>query len=173
MSADNFPAALKLVLQSEGGNDDDPQDHGGRTSRGITQREYDAYCAQHELADGDVWNASDAAIASIYHDDYWQPHCPDLPIGVDYVYFDTNVNAGPRQAVKTLQIAVSVDMDGEFGPVTLAAAQKADPKTTILAMNAHRRAFYKTLNQPRFLKGWLNRVDFCETNALGMLTKGD
>ncbi|WP_156918242.1 glycosyl hydrolase 108 family protein [Bradyrhizobium sp. Cp5.3] len=26
------------------------RDHGGRTSRGITQREYDAWCAEHNWA---------------------------------------------------------------------------------------------------------------------------
>jgi len=29
----NFPKSLHYVLENEGGNDDDPDDHGGRTSR--------------------------------------------------------------------------------------------------------------------------------------------
>jgi lysozyme family protein len=167
---DNFHPSLKLVLQSESGNDDDPHDHGGRTSRGITQREFDKYCAAHGENAGDVWQASDALIANIYHDDYWLPRCPDLPLGVDYVYFDTCVNAGPRQATKTLQSAVGVIIDGGFGPKTLAAAKALPPKNTILGMSAKRRAFYQGLAQfPRYGKGWLNRVNFCEKNALAMV----
>ncbi len=47
MVADTFPHALRLVLIDEGGLDDDPHDHGGRTAYGIIQREYDGYRARH------------------------------------------------------------------------------------------------------------------------------
>jgi len=46
----NFAKALAWLRTSEGGNDDDPDDSGGRTSRGITQREYNAYCEMAGLA---------------------------------------------------------------------------------------------------------------------------
>lgn len=171
MAADNnFHPSLKFVLQSEGGNDDDPQDHGGRTSRGITQREFDKYCAAHSLPHTDVWTATDAVVANIYYDGYWLPHCDDLPRGVDYVYFDTAVNAGPRQATKTLQTALGVVVDGSFGPITLRNAQSSDAKQTITRMSARRREFYQNLPQfSRYGRGWLSRVNFCETNAMKML----
>lgn len=167
---DNFNPSLVLVLQSEGGNDDDPNDHGGRTSRGVTQYEYDKYCTAHGQTAGDVWQASDGIISNIYYDEYWLPHCPDLPLGVDYVYFDTGVNAGWQRATRTLQTAIGVKVDGKFGPITLRAAQQADENETITAMSEWRRVFYRSLSQfPRYGHGWLNRVDFCERNALNML----
>ena len=43
----NFDACVALVLASEGFNDDDPRDPGGRTSRGVTQREYDIWRRTH------------------------------------------------------------------------------------------------------------------------------
>ena len=64
----NFKPSLAAVLKSEGGNDDDPQDHGGRTSRGVIQREYDAWRKEKGLFALDVWKAPDSDIAMIYHD---------------------------------------------------------------------------------------------------------
>lgn len=170
MSADNFHASLVLTLKSEGGDDDDPHDHGGRTSRGITQREFDRYCEAHSLPHTDVWTASDAVVANIYYDGYWLPNCDDLPRGLDYVYFDTAVNAGPRQATRSLQTAIGVAVDGAFGPKTAAAAKAADARRAISDMSEVRRRFYRNLPQfPRYGKGWLSRVDFCERHALAML----
>ena len=82
MTASNFPASLKLVLASEGGNDDDPLDHGGRTSRGITQREYDAWRSAKGLPIIDVWTAPQADVTTIYHDEYWNPYCDAMPTGI-------------------------------------------------------------------------------------------
>src|SRR5271157_3262540 len=85
MVVSNFEPSLKLVLISEGGSDDDPHDPGGRTSRGITQREYNAYRIREGLVQGDVWRATDAEVKQIYHDSYWEPWCDKFPLGVDYV----------------------------------------------------------------------------------------
>jgi lysozyme family protein len=115
MVASNFKASLALVLQSEGGNDDDPADHGGRTSRGITQREYDAWRAENKKPLMDVWSASQADINAIYREEYWDPFCDGLPKGLDYLYFDMAVNAGPNRAAILLQRALKVTDDGGLG----------------------------------------------------------
>ena len=170
MTASNFPASLTLVLKSEGGNDDDPLDHGGRTSRGITQREYDAWRLEQALPKRDVWTATADEISKIYHDEYWDPFCDKFPIGVDYLYFDMAVNAGPRRAAVLLQRALGVADDGRIGPVTRAAVQNADPRKLIVAYSNAKRSFYQSLHQPRFLKGWLNRTSAVQKNSLAMLT---
>lgn len=169
MTAANFPAALKALLKDEGGNDDDPLDHGGRTSRGITQREYDAWRTERRYAPQDVWRASQDEITRIYHDEYWNPHCDKLPTGIDYLYFDMAVNAGPHRAAVLLQRASGVNDDGRIGPITRAAIAKADLKQLIAKYSAVKRAFYLSLHQPRFTKGWLNRVAHVEQNANTML----
>ena len=168
----NFEASLDAVLKDEGGNDDDPQDHGGRTSRGITQREYDAYCREHSIAGGDVWQAPQAVIESIYHDEYWEPYCDLLPIGVDYLYFDMAVNAGPHEATLMLQRAVSVTADGRIGPLTRQAIAAANPRILIERYTTMKEIFYRSLHQPRFLKGWLNRCADVRKTAIGMLSNG-
>ena len=54
---DRFPACIPLTLAWEGGNDDDPNDPGGRTSRGIIQREWDVWRQTHAGLPSDVWQA--------------------------------------------------------------------------------------------------------------------
>lgn len=169
MASSNFKASLAAVLKSEGGNDDDPADHGGRTSRGIIQREYDAWRVEHHQPKRDVWKADQSEIDAIYHDEYWNPHCDLLPVGADYLLFNMNVNAGPSRGAKILQQALGVNPDGRIGPITREAIRAADPKKLIEDYSAKSRAFYLGLHQPRFTKGWLNRVGFVRTTALGMI----
>ena len=171
MAEGNFPACLALVLKDEGGNDDDPADHGGRTSRGITQREYDAWRAENGQPARDVWSADQAEIEAIYRDEYWQPWCDLLPVGIDYLYFDMAVNAGPHQATVLLQRALGVTDDGRIGPVTRGAIKGANPVTLIHDYSDAKRKFYFSLDQPRFTRGWLNRTDHVEKAALAMLTE--
>lgn len=165
----NFAASLAFVLQDEGGNDDDPDDHGGRTSRGITQRVWDAWCQLNNMPESDVWSAPDDEIGAIYHNNYWNPHGDDLPIGLDYAFFDMAVNAGPHRATVLLQRAIGIADDGIFGPITLLSATKADPKLLIPRFTEKRIAFYKSLNQPKFLKGWINRAYRVEDRAMAMI----
>jgi lysozyme family protein len=170
MTAGNFDRSLVAVLKDEGGNDDDPQDHGGRTSRGITQREYDAFRKTKMLPVTDVWEASDAEIREIYHDYYWNPWGDKFPTGLDYLFFDMAVNAGPHRATILLQRTLGVTEDGHIGPITLAKLTGTNSHDIIMNYSDIKRKFYKSLNQPRFIRGWLNRVSHVESVALAMLS---
>jgi len=170
MVAESFAHSLAAVLKEEGGNDDDPQDHGGRTSRGITQREYDAWRSAHGQGPIDVWTAPQEDIVAIYHEEYWQPWCDSLPSGIDYLYFDFSVNAGPVRAAIVLQRALGLPADGRIGPVTRAAIKSADPKKLLFDFSDQKAAFYRSLHQPHFIKGWLNRVAFSQDIAASMMT---
>lgn len=169
MTAKNYPTALAFLLRDEGGNDDDPADHGGRTSRGVTQREYDAWRRAQGKPTRDVWTADDSEISTIYHDEYWNPLCDNFPTGIDYLYFDMAVNAGPHRAAVLLQRALHVNDDGRIGPITKEAVAKADPKALIASYSEAKRAFYLSLHQPKYTKGWLNRVAHVQANANKML----
>ncbi len=172
MSEANFDASLKAVLLDEGGNDDDPQDHGGRTSRGIIQREYDAWRTKQGLPHRDVWTASNDEVRTIYHDEYWLPHCPGLPVGVDYIVFDLSVNGGPARGTKELQIALGIHADGQWGDETEKAAKAIiDPRGVIERYTNAKRVWYQSLGQPRYLRGWLNRTANVNARATSMLGK--
>lgn len=169
MVASNWKASLEAVLKSEGGNDDDPDDHGGRTSRGITQREYDAWRKERNMPVLDVWKAPQSDIEAIYRNEYWDPNGDLLPIGVDYLYFDMAVNAGPFRAAVLLQRALGVTADGRIGPITRAAIKNADALNLIAKYSDQKRAFYIGLHQPKYTKGWLNRVAFVKDAATKMV----
>lgn len=166
---DRFSACLPFILKMEGGNDDDPNDHGGRTSRGVIQREYNAYRAEKGEASADVWKATDAEIADIYEHKYWLPLCPTMSPGIDLIYFDVAVNAGPGQAAKQLQRALGVTPDGAVGPLTLAALKAAKPLDLVGKFSDARRGFYHALAQfPRYGRGWLSRVSQIQVAAAKM-----
>ncbi len=167
----NFAQSLAWVLEAEGGNDDDPADHGGRTSRGITQREYDAWRRENKLPTQDVYKASQPEITQIYLEEYWMPLCDTLPTGLDYAYFNMAVNDGPAEGTRLLQRAVGCIADGRIGPVTREAIRNSDPEATIGRLAAVQRSFYLSLHQPRFINGWLNRVRTATANALQMIRK--
>lgn len=166
----NFEQELAWVLQDEGGNVDDPQDHGGRTSRGITQREYDADRRLHALPPQDVFDATDQEVVAIYHTHYWQPWCPRFPTGTDYLFFNMAVNAGPFRATKLLQRALGVAEDGVMGPITLESTIKADARLLAPRFTDVCERWYRSLGQPRFLRGWLDRAERAEKRALSMLS---
>lgn len=166
---DNFAQSLAYVLKDEGGNDDDPEDHGGRTSRGITQREYNAWRLEQHLAPKDVWSASTAEITQIYHDEYWEPWCDSFPTAIDYMYFDMAVNAGPYRATVLLQRALGVADDGRIGPITRTTLKMANASLLVDNYTQQKKSFYISLHQPKFIHGWLNRCVDVHDNAIKML----
>lgn len=164
-----FSLCLPYILKEEGGNDDDQHDPGGRTSRGIIQREYDAWRTTHGESRRDVWTASDEEVAAIYEQQYWLPWCPKLHAGVDLVYFDMAVNSGPHRAVVMLQEALGVRADGHIGIITMGAESAANPVRLITNYSDRRRSFYHSLHTFKYFgKGWLARTQRIETAAIRM-----
>jgi lysozyme family protein len=165
-----FTAALPHILRYEGGYVNDPNDHGGATNKGVTQKVYDNFRKTNKLLVQSVKSITQAEVEAIYFAGYWKAaHCHELPPPVDLAVFDTAVNMGVSRAVKFLQEALNIPADGAFGPQSLAAVQ-AHPNPQALAVEvvAKRRAFYWRLaqdnTQKKFLKGWLNRVHDLEQN---------
>lgn len=165
---DNFEPSLALVLKSEGGNVDNPKDPGGRTHEGITQRTYNAYRKRRGLPQQSDYLATDAEVADIYYGSYWEPWGDDLPLGVDYIYFDFAVNAGPLRSMQMLQKALGVQADGNFGQITRAALAKFSATSIITIFSMYKVEYYKSLHEKEFLQGWLNRTAAVKAAALEM-----
>lgn len=167
----NFAICLKQVLAYEGGNADNPKDPGGRTSRGITQRVYDNYCDKHTIARADVWKASDATIASIYRENYWNRIDGDkLPDGIDLCIFDAAVNSGLGQAAKWVQRSLQLRPDGDFGPATIECVKTCiDQIELIKAICSRRLAMLQALPTWRtFGKGWQARVANVQKHSIAL-----
>jgi lysozyme family protein len=173
MAASSYGEALARLLVHEGGNDDDPRDPGGRTSRGILQREWDVWRRGHPGLPADVWRAPQDEIEAIYRQNYWNAlRCDDLPAGVDYAVFDYGVNSGIGRAAKVLQRMVATAVDGEVGPGTIAATKRANAAALIAAICDERLAFLQGLRTwPTFGKGWGRRVREVRAAALAMVAK--
>lgn len=169
----NWPQSLAWVRLDEGGNDDDPVDPGGRTSRGITQREYDAWNDSRQQARSDVWRAQDVEIDAIYKAQYWMPMCPSFPAGIDYLFFDMNVNMGFHEAAVLLQKGLGVTADGHIGVVTMQAIRECSPGKTIDALTNYKSSFYHQLRTWwKFGKGWTARYMRAAVRAKQLASKG-
>ena len=163
MTAGNWPACQARVRTHEGGNDDDPRDPGGRTSRGVIQREWTNYVAQHpgKGLPADVWKAPDYAITDIYRTRYWDKvRCDEFPSGVDYTAYDYSVNSGVGRCGKVLRRVVGLpDNTSVVTDEVLRAVAKRDAKAIIVAINDERLRFLKGLKTwPVFGAGWSRRV---------------
>ena len=163
--SERLDAALAFVLKWEGGYVNHPNDPGGATNKGVTQRTFDAWNLRQGKLRRSVLSITDDEVHAIYEADYWlAAHCDQLPAPLDLVTFDTAVNMGVGRAVRFLQHAVGEREDGEFGPLTREAVLSVDdPRGAALRFCDRRDAYYKTLAEtnPRlgvFLRGWLNRL---------------
>ena len=162
-----FQRALAHVLEMEGGFSDDPFDPGGPTNRGITLEDFARWkgvsadaTSRARLVD-ELKRISDDTVIAIYTNRYWRPAgCPDLPAALAFMHFDAAVNHGVGGAIRLLQQAVGVDVDGEIGPLTRAAITARPVAETLVQYAEQRRARYRELATFwRFGRGWLNRVE--------------
>lgn len=169
-----FLACLPFTLIEEGGNSDDPHDPGGRTHKGIIQREYDKYRQGKGLPLQSDYLMSDAEVQEIYWTGYWLPHCPTLAPGLDLSVFDNNVNEGPLRGTILLQRALGIVDDGQWGPETISAISRIiSIEDAIIQYSYQRSKFYMSLGTFKYFgKGWLARVDYIKKASLAMASKG-
>lgn len=168
----NFDKAIAFTYIDEKGNDDDPDDPGGRTSDGIEQREWDAWCDLNGLARSDIWTVPWELKKPLYHAQYWLPYCDQLPGGIDYLFSDTWINSGLHEAALILQRTLGVVADGHIGVVTLAAAKRvtdlADFTKRFCDDHAHVYSLIVQAHpaEAKFLRGWNNRIAHERANAM-------
>lgn len=180
MTAATFPRALARTLKYEGGNDDDPRDPGGRTSRGITQREYDLWRVKRALTPRDVWTAGDDEVATIYKDEYWdRGRCGALPAGIDFATFDANVNSGLGKGARWLQQALNdngkdVVVDDAVGTETVGASLAVVDKPAVVRAEAARRSsfLHGLKNWSIYGGGWGRRVADVEAYGVQLALEG-
>lgn len=147
----NFDQAFSVLMQHEGGLSDDPNDPGGLTRYGISQRSYPTL---------DIANLTLEHAAQIYRQDFWGPAgCDAVPDALRMDLFDMAVNSGVRAAVRCLQRAAGETADGVLGPKTLQAIQTIPPTRLIARFNAERLEFMTNLpTWASFSKGWCRRI---------------
>ena len=167
---DRFQACLAFTWRPE--NDGQPYhvtpgDHGGPTAWGVTLLAFQGWRHAHganRLPDADdLREAQQSELATITRCNYWNAVQADrLPRGVDLVVYEFGFGSGPATSVRRLQEVLNamgcrLKVDGALGPATLAAVAGVSRLDLVRRLGAAHAAFYRSLNQPVFLRGWLRR----------------
>lgn len=170
MAADNWKRSFELMLKSEGGFVNHPQDPGGMTNLGVTKRVWESWVGR-ESNEVEMRSLTPEMVEPLYKRKYWDAcRCDELPEGLDYLVFDFTVNAGPGRSIRTLQTAVGTTPDGAIGPKTLAAVRAMDSHELIEKFSVAKTKFYESLPTfSTFGRGWLNRVADVKVKASSML----
>lgn len=169
----NFDIAADFVLGPtiEGGLSDHPDDPGKRTNMGVTQRTLDSVRIERPdlQLPATVDELTFAQVKTIFRVRYWDLIKGDeLPGPLAFLLFDAAVNQGVGDAIRFLQRALSVKVDGVIGKITLAAAHSR-PLKPLLAEVAAQRGYDYALNDKIddvFGLGWMRRLFSCYTTAL-------
>ena len=167
-----FSECLDIVLKSEGGFVNHPSDPGGMTNLGVTKKVWEEYTG-HEADEKVMRSLTPEKVAPLYEQRYWRPtYCEVLPRGLSLLVFSMGINAGPGRSVKLLQSSLGCVADGVIGPRTMELIKSSNVTDLIQRFSEARRHYYESLNKPMFIKGWLNRVDHEEAQALQMAKNG-
>jgi lysozyme family protein len=161
----DFIPAVRFVLDHEGDGAAGPNDPGGTTRYGISQRAY---------PDLDLSQLTESQAVAIYLRDYWERlRCNELPRPVALTVMDTAVNCGRRRAACWLQEAYNeltsgypLKVDGIIGPVTARAvfALSDGCRELVLAqalLNRRLEHYVRLAKREphrRYLRGWVARV---------------
>lgn len=180
MKLSEIKQMINDVLKREGGYVDHPNDRGGPTNYGITQKTLSDYLGRFATVD-DVKNLKTETAEDIYQMNYYfGPKINLLPKQIQPFIFDAAINHGARRAVKFVQSVcnqakyeIIISVDGLIGPQTRKAAewtQKELGEIFLTALVEERRLFYKKIvknspDQKVFLAGWLNRLKEFENLA--------
>jgi lysozyme family protein len=173
------------VLHLEGGYGNDPRDKGLATKYGVSLR-YLRALGKLDPADGtllgDMDHDGDIDIVDIrlmtveeatkiYQLEWWDKYRYDR-IRSDSIAFrllDQAVLSGPTPAHRVLQRAANtilsndLTVDGVLGPMSIAAINSIceTDNGAYLLETQHKLeaiAFYRSLNNPVYIRGWINRV---------------
>jgi lysozyme family protein len=146
-----FDLAFDRLIGNEGGYVNDSGDPGGETKWGISKRSYPSL---------DIPNLSREDAKGIYKRDFWDRiQGGNMPFAVAFQAFDFAVNSGIETAVRNLQQALDVAVDGHWGPVTQKAAALCDEAVVVLRLTSLRLVYLTSLNAwPYFGRGWARRV---------------
>ena len=164
---------IGAVFADEGGYVDHPNDPGGATNMGITER-----VAREHGFKGDMRNLTRDKAFEIYQRDYIERpgYLPlvDIDAAVAEEVIDTAVNMGPSRPSRYFQRAVNevcrtrLKVDGKIGPLTVKAwadcRSNLGPrscKAMLDSLDRQQEAEYDRLvrNNPRlrvFRRGWQN-----------------
>jgi lysozyme family protein len=127
----------------------DPDDPGGTTKWGISQRAFPAV---------DIGNLTEAHAKQLFLSHYWTPIRGDeWPPMVAVALADSAFNQGVKTAITLLQEAVKANPDGLIGPATLAEVRRRAPDVVVNEFLS-RRALRYADGKAKYRRGWFLRL---------------
>lgn len=178
-----FQESLEFALRWEGGFSDHPDDPGGATLNGVTQKTYDKYRTDKGLSPRTVLNMTIDERDTIYRVGYWEKGGCDQQVifspMIAMVQFDANVNVGVARSTKWLQSVCRAGRDGVYGPMTHEAFSirldeigEDEMADQLLVKREEWYAYLRDKPAPSnfgvFFRGWMNRVEALR-DELGVL----
>jgi len=150
----NFDIAFKRTMEFEGGYSNDPDDNGGETKYGISEKSYPKLSIR-ELTLNEVKH--------IYVDSYWNGIRGDEIENQELanVLFDTAVNIGLKEAIIMVQKIIGTTVDGIVGSITLNWLNTLEPECLIERYKLARIRYYYDISNKRnrkFFFGWVRRT---------------
>lgn len=172
MTAANYPNCLTILLKDEGGFVNDSIDPGGATNEGVTQAVYDAWRRREGMPVRSVRLIEQTEVSTIYQLQYWNPvRGNEIFAGLDLILFNIGVMDGPVKAIKILQEALGVVIDGQFGLHTMGVLSGVNDRSGLIGkVCGDEMGFLRTLKTWwHFGIGWNNRYLGLKQQALAML----
>lgn len=169
----NLKKMLMDVISREGGYVNHPNDKGGPTNMGITQKTLSIYFGRPATIE-EVKTLSIEQAMEIYERNYFfNPRINTLPEEIQPIVLDCAVLYGTKRAIIFLQNIVNeagfgpVGVDGVLGPQTRGQVEKAFSAMGDFFINAiveERINFCNKIvagnpSQSVFLKGWIRRAE--------------
>lgn len=173
-----FLPAVNNLLRQEGGWVNDKRDLGGATNYGISLRFLreagqvgnDGFKEGDLDKDGDVDSDDIRRISQedakdIYRKYWWDRYGYSRIKSQEIanLVLSISVNRGPFNAHRLIQKAACTNVDGKFGPKTVAAINSGDQRKLLDAFRIVAEYDYRelVLKNPKleiYLNGWLNRI---------------
>lgn len=163
----DFKKFAPILLESEGGFVNDPDDRGGATNRGITLRTYEGWCRKHGYPRPTVDRLKEMDMETwerIAKELYWDKVGGDdiRDQRVANIICDWAFNSG-LGIITRVQVLVGVRADGIVGRKTISAINAQDPQKLFHRIKMLRTNYYHQLahrgNNKKFLRGWLARLE--------------
>ena len=162
-----YDEIIDAVIEKEGRTfTNRPNDRGGPTKFGITQRTLSAYLGRQASIE-EVKNLTEPDARRIYTDLFIErPRFDEIEdADLQLVIIDIGVHSGPPRAARFLQKELGLKADGIVGPITLGAANHPDldveqfiNAVTIRRINFLGRLISKDHRQAENAGGWLRRA---------------
>lgn len=150
---------IAFIIEIEGGYVNDPNDSGGATKYGVTQKYLDGRRNHIDGLPPSVADLTTDQAAQLYATDQWlEIRGDDLPPLLQLIALDCAVNQGGPEACILLQGTVHAKQDANIGPVTLAALHAADPMKLLMRFGVARAMRYFFTGKLNFELGWMRRL---------------